>query len=170
MVQCVHRTVSEASAVCESLHWGSASLGSWHLSRSPAAPPPRSQHVTGAGSALRDVTGNVAVNLHSSQIKVYPSVLHLKLVKRRAEVYHALLLAKSTLNKILLPENPSGLSAAASHALPPYKTPVHREPALSAHSLLSSFTGTTVIISVTTDYIPQAMVFCLSAYSSPTHT
>lgn len=168
MVPCAYRTVSEASAVCESLPWGSASLGSWHLSRSPAAPPPRSQHLTGAGSALGDVTGNVAVNLHSCQIKVYPSTLGLKLVKRRAEVYRALLLAKSTLNKTLLPENPPGLSAAAPHARPSLQNPC-TQPALSAHSLLSSFPGTTVIISVATDYIPQATVFCLSAYSSPTH-
>lgn len=123
MVPCAHHTVSEASAVCESLPWGSASLGSWHLSRSPAASPPRSQHLTGAGSALRDVTGNVAVNLHSSQIKVYPSTLRLKLVKRRAEVYRALLLAKSTRNKTLLPENPPGLSAAAPRALPSLQNP-----------------------------------------------
>lgn len=155
MVQCVQRTVSEVSAVCKILHCGSATLGSWHLYRSPATLPPGSQRVTGAGSALTDITGNVAVNLHSSQIKIYPSMLRLKLVKRRAEVYRALLLDKSTLKKILLPENPSGLSSAALQALPSLQDPcAHREPAFSAHSLTSSFTGTTVIISVTTGYIP----------------
>lgn len=124
MVPCAHRTVSEASAGCESLPWGSASLGSWHLSWSPAAPPPRSQHLTGAGSALRDVTGNVAVNLHSCQIKVYPSTLGLKLVKRRAEVYRALLLAKSTRNKTLLPETPLVCQQQPRVLFLPYKTPV----------------------------------------------